>query len=376
MPDKHAVLSASAAHRWLECTPCARLEETLPSSTSSYAEEGTRAHALCEKYLKELMGGKTEVLNFEPDDEMLDAAAIYSDFVEEELNAVKANTPDAKLFIEQQLDFGEYVPDGFGTSDAVIVGDDLLEVIDFKYGKGVPVDAEGNPQLRLYALGAYLALSSIYEFKRVKISVVQPRINNISSEELSTDELLDWAENVVKPRAALAYKGEGEYVTGAHCRFCKAAAVCRARVEKAFEIVEREHTKPPILSDEEIPDILDKLDETEAWIKVIREYAQNKAVKEGIKWRGYKLVESRTLRKITDQVGALKALESAGYRAEDVTNVKLKGLGDLEKILTKRGFNELLGKFVVKPQGTPTLVSINDKRPEITPLADAFNKED
>ena len=174
MPDRHALLGPSSSHRWLACPPSARLEETFPDVTSEYAEEGTQAHALCEALL-------TKRVIFCDDEEMLGYAEAYCDFVEEELNAAKAKTPDAKLLVEQELDFGEYVPEGFGTSDAVIVSDNVLEVIDFKYGKGVPVSAIGNPQLRLYALGAYLSLSPIYDFDTVKMAIFQPRINNITT---------------------------------------------------------------------------------------------------------------------------------------------------------------------------------------------------
>ena len=231
MPDRHALLGPSSSHRWLACPPSARLEETFPDVTSEYAEEGTQAHALCEALL-------TKRVIFCDDEEMLGYAEAYCDFVEEELNAAKAKTPDAKLLVEQELDFGEYVPEGFGTSDAVIVSDNVLEVIDFKYGKGVPVSAIGNPQLRLYALGAYLSLSPIYDFDTVKMAIFQPRINNITTDTIAVDDLLKWAKEYVAPRAELAFKGEGEFCVGEHCRFCKASAICRARAEVAFSVIE------------------------------------------------------------------------------------------------------------------------------------------
>jgi len=373
MPDKHAVLAPSAAHRWLMCPPSARLEEQFPAVTSPYAREGTEAHSLCEKKLRQLLGQEVDFGDVDP--EMEKYADMYRDFVEEEWNAAKAITPDAHLFIEQQLNFDKYVPESFGTSDAVIVSDDTLTVIDFKYGQGVFVDAVGNPQLRLYALGAYLALCALFNFTKIKAIVFQPRLNNIDSEELTVDELLKWAEEVVKPTAKLAFNGEGEFEVGAWCRFCKAGAVCKARAKSVFPIVTRKKENPAVIPDDEIPALLDKLDETESWIADLRTYAQNKAISEGYKWTGYTLVESRTQPKIQDQVGALNALNAAGYSTEDVTNTKLKGLTDLERLLTKPMFNTILGGFITKPHGSPTLVKITDKRPEISPVELAFKEE-
>ena len=374
MPTKHALLSASAAHRWLECPPSVRLCENMPDETSIYAEEGTLAHQICEEKLL-VLKGQLDAVKTEPKDlEMERATDLYRDFVEEVWNAAKAKTKDAALFIEQELEFGEYVPEGFGTSDAVVVSDDTLEVIDFKYGKGVPVDAANNPQLRLYALGAYSALSTIYDFEYVITSVVQPRIDRIGSEKLRVDELLSWAEEYVKPRARLAYDGKGEFKVGDHCRFCKAGATCRARVEEAFKIIDLSDTKPATIGDDEVPDILDRLDNAEKWIESMRKYAESRAIA-GTKWKGYKIVESRTQRKIVEQLEALSVLEEAGYSQEDVTTVKLKGIGELEKTLGKSQFNELLGGFIVKPQGAPTLVKESDKRPEFNPVEEAFKEE-
>ena len=377
MPDRHALLGPSSSHRWLACPPSARLEETFPDVTSEYAEEGTQAHALCEALL-------TKRVIFCDDEEMLGYAEAYCDFVEEELNAAKAKTPDAKLLVEQELDFGEYVPEGFGTSDAVIVSDNVLEVIDFKYGKGVPVSAIGNPQLRLYALGAYLSLSPIYDFDTVKMAIFQPRINNITTDTIAVDDLLKWAKEYVAPRAELAFKGEGEFCVGEHCRFCKASAICRARAEVAFSVIETAQDDlatevvtggmGATLSDEEIAGVLDKLDTTEEWINSIRAYVQAKAINEGYKWPGYKLVEGRTQRKITDSIKALDILEAEGFDRDDVTTLKLKGITELEKTVGKKRFNELLGGLVVKPQGAPTLVPETDRRPEINPIELAFKE--
>lgn len=379
MPNTHAILSASAAHRWLECTPSARLESTMPEETSAYAEEGTRAHEICEYKLRELIGSlpPNAVCPEALDADMAAHTDSYRDFIEEEMSALQAeSSDDVMLLIEQKLRFDDYVPEGFGTSDAVLVSDKVLEVVDFKYGKGVYVDAVGNPQLRLYALGAYLSLSALYDFETVKAVVFQPRLNSVTHEELSVKELLDWAAATVKPRAELAYKGEGKYKIGEHCRFCRAGSVCRARAEEAFKVIEQSETsKPPTLSDDEIEAVLGKLDDTERWINAIREYAQNKAVNEGRKWRGFKVVEARTQRKISDPIEAALRLERLGYSQEDITNTKLKGITELERILGKTKFASTLSDLIVKPVGAPILVGASDKRPEINPIADAFKEE-
>ena len=375
MPSSHAMLSASSSHRWLVCTPSMRLEQTLPEEVdSSWAAEGTRAHGLAERKLRKILR-QTKRIRHEDDEEMERCTDTYVDFVEEEWNVLKAKTKDAALLIEQMLEFDDYVPDGYGTADAVILSDTVLEVIDFKYGKGVPVNAKENPQLRLYALGAYLSFHTVFEFTEVKTVIYQPRLDLITSETISVDDLLKWGEEYVKPRAKMAYAGEGEYVVGDHCRFCKAAAICRARAEEAFKVIDHEQVDPPLLDDSEIPDILDKIPNAESWIEAIKAYARTKAVQEGVKWRGYKLVEARTQRRITDQIAASNAMEDAGYDKEDFTNTKLKSLTDLQKLLGKRKFEEILGGYIEKPKGDPTLVPESDKRPEYNPVEEAFKEE-
>lgn len=391
MPSNHATVGASSSERWINCPPSVRLEEQFPNETSVYAEEGTKAHALCELKLRHLKNGEDlggymvkgpngtaliklldEVLEYPMD--MWNFTEQYKDYVEELWAAAKATDSSATLLVEQRLDLSAYIPEGFGTSDAVIVTDGTLHVIDFKYGMGVPVSAEGNPQLRLYALGAYEALKVLYDINTVTYHVFQPRIYNASSESMKVSALRKWAKEVVKPRAKLAYDGEGEYSIGDWCRFCRAGGVCRARAEAAFSVVDREHDLPPVLDDEEIPAILDKLDETEKWIAAIRKYALSKAI-EGTKWAGYKLVESRTNRKITSEIEAANRLKAAGFELEDYTNTKLKGITDLEKLIGKKKFPEVLGDLVIKPTGEPTLVPESDKREEIIPAALAFNDD-
>lgn len=375
MPDRHALLGPSSSERWLSCPPSARLEEQFPNTSTVYTQEGTLAHSYAEQKLTALIEGRDVSRDTEVNDEMWECTEEYRDFVEEEYNEAKAKTKDARLLVEQELDFADYVPEGFGTSDAVIVSDNVLEVIDFKYGKGVPVSAEANTQLRLYALGAYLALSPLYDFDTVKMAIFQPRIKYITTDSISVSDLLEWAETYVRPRAELAFKGEGEFSVGDHCRFCRASAVCRARAEVAFGVIEASEDSVDTLTDEEIAGVLDKLDTAEEWIASIRAYTQAKAINEGYKWPGYKLVESRTQRKITDPIKALDILSANGFDAEDVTNVKLKGLSELERIVGKKRFNELLDGLVEKPQGQPTLVKETDRRPEINPIELAFKEE-
>ena len=378
MPSNHSLLGGSNAHRYLECPPSARLEEQFPNETSPYAEEGTRAHSLCELKLLKAIGRPSEMfpeIDFEPDDEMEECSDAYVEFVMSQYEYDRETTKDTEIRAEQQVDFSDYVPEGFGTADCLIVSDTILRVIDFKYGKGVPVEAENNPQLRLYALGAIHEVGDLYSFDKVAMHIVQPRLQTISTEVLSVTELLKWGETYVKPRAELAFKGEGEFSVGEHCRFCRAGAVCKARVKNAFEIVEHEPLEPQTIPDEAIPGILDKLDNAEKWIAAIRTYAQERAIRDGKKWEGYKLVEGRTQRKITDPTCALVRLESAGFDKDDVTTIKLKGLTDLEKTIGKKQFNELLGDLIEKPAGAPTLVKESDKRPEITLIELAFKEE-
>ena len=373
MPDKHALLSPSAAARWLVCTPCAVLEYRLPEQTSPYAEEGTKAHALAEMKLRRSLLKIKGLRKPKDTDADMDAATdFYLDFVTEELNAARAQTSDAALYVEQALDLSAYVPEAFGTSDAVIVSDTQLEVIDFKYGKGVMVDAEENPQLMLYALGAALKFREIYNFDTVRCAIVQPRLHHVSTYELSLADLLAWAENEVKPKAQLAAKGEGEYIPGEHCRWCKVAGSCRARAKDVFDVITRRDY--PELIDSEIADLLPKLDAAEDWIKSIRAYAQRRAIEDHVKWKGYKLVEGRTLRKITDEIAALKLLTEAGYEKDEVTTLKLNSIGSLEKLLSKKGFEELLGSLVVKPKGEPVLVPESDKREEINLIDEMFKE--
>lgn len=363
-PNTHAILSASSSHRWLNCNPSARLEQEFADRETDAAAEGTAAHALCEHKLRRAlkMRSKKPISPYDCD-EMDACTDAYVEFVMEALAEAKQECKDPLVLIEQKLDFSCYVPDGYGTGDCLIVADKLLHIIDFKYGQGVLVDAEQNPQMMLYALGALRLFDSLYDITEVSMSIFQPRRENVSTWTISVDDLLDWAENTLKPKAELAFKGEGEYTPGSWCQFCKAAVKCRARAEAKLQLARYEFAMPPLLSDEEIEDILLKLDDLTKWANEITAYAQDAAVNHGKVWRGFKLVESRTNRRYTDEEAVAQAANAAGYH--DIYKKSLIPITEMERLMGKRTFAEVIGSLVEKPKGQPTLVPASDKRPAI-----------
>ena len=364
-PKSHAILSASSSHRWLNCNPSARLEQEFEDQETEAAAEGTAAHALCEHKLRKALKlrSKKPVSQYDCD-EMDDYTDGYVQFVLEQLAQAKLTCPDPQVLIEQRLDFSCYVPDGFGTGDCLIIASPRLHVIDFKYGLGVLVDAYQNPQMMLYALGALRIFDCLYDITEVSMSIYQPRRENVSTWTISVDDLMDWAENTLRPKADLAYKGEGEYSPGSWCQFCKAAVKCRARAEEKLDLARFEFAQPPLLSDAEIEEILGKLDDLTKWANEIMAYAQDAAINHGKEWAGYKLVESRTNRKYTDEDAVIRAAASAGYR--DIYKKTLISITEMEKLMGKQTFKEILGGLVAKPIGKPTLVPASDKRPAIT----------
>lgn len=381
MPDVHALLGPSGAKRWMSCPPSARLEEQFSDSDSEYAAEGTLAHSLAETILrynnseisKKAFSTRFNKIKADPmyNQEMQDYIEDYTQRIWEIANEVKSFCPDARVLFEQRLDFSEYVPEGFGRGDVVIVADDLVNVIDLKYGKGVGVSAKENPQLRLYGLGAYLEHSMLYDIRRIQMTIIQPRLENISVEELTAEELLDWAEREVRPKAAQAYAGEGEFKVGDHCRFCKARVTCRARADYNLELSKLDFADPALLTEEEIGEVLRRADELDHWVKDITEYALAEALK-GTRYEGWKLVEGTSRRKYTDPARVIQVLLEEGYKAEDVQKpVEPKGLTDMTKLLGKKLFEELLASLVIKPEGKPTLVPESDKRPELNRVAEA-----
>ena len=368
----HAKLSASSSHRWLNCPPSAKLNAELPDTVSDFAKEGTCAHELAEYKVNRLLGHKvrdpTENLDFF-DAEMDECTDSYVQYISEEISRYT----DPVVMIEQRLDFSKYVPDGFGTGDCVIVADEVLTVIDYKHGKGVAVEADHNPQMMLYSLGALDLFDILYDIETVKMVIFQPRMNNLSESEISVSELLDWAENVLKPTAQLAEKGEGEFSAGEHCRFCKVRATCRKRAEYSLILAKYDFALPENLQDDEIEVILERIDSLTSWANDIKEYALNQALS-GKRWTGWKLVEGRSVRKYIDESKVAETVQAIGKNPYG--EPKLLGITEMTKLLGgKKHFEELLGSLVEKPQGKPTLVPESDKRPEWNTAQNDFQEE-
>ena len=365
-PAKHAVLSASSSHRWLNCSPSARLEQEFEDRETEAAAEGTAAHALCEHKLRralKLQSRRKPISRYDSD-EMDMHTDSYVQFVLETLAEVRKNCADPLINIEQRLDFSCYVPDGFGTGDCIIIGDKTMHVIDFKYGQGVLVEAEHNPQMMLYALGALRLFDSLYDIEEVAMTIYQPRRENISTWTIPVAELKAWAENKLVPKARLAYEGKGEYRPGPWCTFCKAAVKCRARAEEKLRLAQYEFAKPPLLTDTEIEDILGKLDDLTRWAEEIKTYAQDAALNHGKQWHGYKVVEGRSVRKYSNEDAVVEAANAAGYH--DIFRKTLLPITEMEKLMGKQEFQSILGGLIIKPAGKPTLVPASDKRPAIT----------
>lgn len=371
MPDVHARFSPSSAERLIHCPPSLVLgEEAGPEDNSTeYTAEGTEAHRLCEYLLKSELGEmlkdpRSELNYYSP--EMEDCANGYKEEVMSIYEQLRQSDPETLISVEQRVGFTEYVKDAFGTSDCIIVGNGHLYVIDYKHGKGVPVSAEGedqkgNPQLKCYGLGAYLAFAPLYEIEDITLVVYQPRISNYSQYTLTPEELLTWAETELKPAAEKALRGEGEYACGSWCRFCKAKAVCRKRAEENLSLAKYDFAPPDRLEEDEINEILGKLESLKSWAEDIKEYAMQKALS-GYAWADWKLVEGRSNRAFTDEEEAARLFEEAGF---DPYERKVKSLTAMETAMGKKQFREKLGGLVIKPQGKPTLVSRKDKREEI-----------
>lgn len=366
MPSEHAILSASGSHRWLACTPSARLEQEFSDTDSTASLEGTAAHSLAEhKLKKKLKMQSTRPNTIYDNDEMEMYTDDYSDYVVEQYTKAKRYDENAKVLIEQRLDFSCYVPEGFGTGDAVIVSKGKLHIIDLKYGLGVLVNAEKNPQMMLYALGALIKYEKEYEIKKVKLTIFQPRRENVTTWETTTAALKKWANKILRPKAEMAYRGTGKYEPGAHCQFCKAAIKCRSRAEEKLKLAKEEFKKPPLITDNEIESVLAKIPDIKKWCDDIMEYALEKALN-GKKWEGFKIVAGRGTRKYLNEEAVVEALNKAGYY--DIYKKSLLPITEMEKLMTKKTFSEVLGKLVGKTEGKPTLVSLDDKRPELNTI--------
>ena len=363
-PNDHALLSASSSHRWLHCNPSARLEREFADRETIAAAEGTAAHALAEHKLKRKLKLRSErpVSPFDTD-EMEVCTDDYADFVMEQVTKERRRDPDTQVFIEQRLDFSCYVPEGFGTGDCLIVSRGRLHIIDLKYGQGLLVDSEENPQMMLYALAALNQYEEQYQIKKVKLTIFQPRRDNVSTWETTVAKLKKWATKDLVPKAQRAFRGEGEYCPGEWCIFCKAAVKCRARADDKLRLAQSEFKMPPLLTDAEIESVLAKLPDIKKWADEIQEYALAKALA-GKEWTGFKLVEGRSVRKFTDEKAVVKAANDAGYH--DIYKQTLISITEMEKLMGKVEFSKVLGALVTKPQGKPTLVPDTDKRQAIS----------
>ena len=376
MPDQHAKLSPSSAERWIHCPGSIRLSEGIPDQTSPYAEEGTAAHRLAELKLRKLIDDKLEIRPYIDtcDGEMEEATDFYRDIVQEKLAGAG---PDAVLMVEQRFGLTDWVPQCFGTSDAVIISGDTIEVIDFKYGKGVRVDAKENPQMRLYGLGAASLFGDIYDLRTVRMTIVQPRLDHVSTEELPIHDLFWWAEMVVRPAAqeALDRTVVPHTACGEWCRFCPVRATCRTRAEKQLELAAYDFRKPPLLTPDEIAEILGRIDELQKWATDVSDYALQQAL-DGEHFTGWKLVEGRSVRKYADDLKVAETLQAAGFPEAALYERKLLGLTAMEKLVGKKRLTETLGDLIVKPAGKPVLVPVTDKREALNSAAEDFKQED
>jgi len=361
---KHALLSASSSHRWLNCPPSARLCESYEGKVSDYAIEGTNAHSLCEYKLKGALGIRakdpTNDLTYY-NGEMEDCANGYAAYILELVETAKHTCSDPIVLIEQRLDFSKCVEGGFGTGDALVIADGTLHIVDYKHGQGVLVEADDNPQMKLYALGALEIFDGIYDIDSVSMTIYQPRRDNVSTHTVFKESLYQWAEEVLKPAAKLAYAGNGEYNCGEWCQFCKAKHECRTRAEHNLELAQYEFKLPPLLEDDEVENILGKIDALVSWASDIKDYALQAALG-GKQWDGWKLVEGRSNRRYTDETAVVKAVSAVGF---DPYERKVLGITTMTSLLGKKRFEGVLGGFIDKPPGKPTLVPESDTRQAI-----------
>ncbi len=383
MPEKHALLSASAAKRWLACPASVRLTENMPDTPSAYAAEGTLAHALGElklrrkfeglkkpQYDKQLKSIKEDPLYTAEMDRFTDD---YLDYVEQIAHGYKQKP---YIAIEKQLDYSHIAPDGFGTGDCLMMCGGDLHIIDFKYGKGVPVSAEDNPQLKLYALGAVREYSLLYDVSNITLHIVQPRTDDgNSSWSITAEQLAEWGESI-KPTALAAYKGNGWFKPGDHCRFCKAKAVCAARADYMLSEAAFSGLPPELLSNKELGRVLERAHLFASWLSDVEDYALAEIIS-GRTIAGFKAVEGTSRRYITDTEKAFGVLKDNGYDEALLYERKPVGLTELDKLVGKKKLTELIGDYIKKPQGKPTLVSADDKRPDFKrDLSEIFGGND
>ena len=373
-PSEHAVLSASSANRWLHCPPSVRLSEGYMDKASVFAMEGTSAHELCEYKLRSALGmeaeNPTENLDFY-NTEMEECAEDYATYILGLVEKAKENCSDPVVMVEQRVDFSRYVPEGFGTADCIIIADETLNIVDYKHGKGVEVSAEDNPQMKLYALGALELFDCLYDINKVQMTIFQPRLSNVSVFVMDKADLLYWANDELTAKAELAFEGKGELCCGEWCKFCKAKSNCKERARVNMEMAQYEFRKSSLLTDEEVVKILSRIDELTSWASDVKNFALEQAVR-GKQWPGWKVVEGRSNRKYTDEGAVAQVVKNAGYNPYDE---KIMGITNMTKMLGKEKFNELLGDFVERPQGKPTLVPEDDNRPRMNTAKEDFKEE-
>ena len=415
MPTTHAILAPSASKRWMTCTPSARLEAQVPGKETSYTREGTIAHSMAEALLltardaqwpswmddypakfklsyeavnapgkKGRIAGHGEDLRqavnqaiaegLDPWEMMETVSNYYCKFVYEDYLLALCEDPEAALLIEQKLVLTEFIPEGFGSSDAVLIWGGTLAVYDLKYGKGVKVSADWNPQMMCYALGALCGPGEMYDIEKVQMTIIQPRLQWVSTWEQPATALWGWAKHELRPAAIQAFAGTGEFVPGDHCRFCNVAPRCKAFAAMATRLSKEalEHSDTALMTNEEVAEMLRSMTSLKSWISGLEAFALEKAIA-GETFPGFKVVEGRANRAISDPAAAMKVLQDAGFEETSYCKPKeLKTITDLEKLLKKKGFQELLGQYVVKPQGKPVLVEDSDPRPAMNTVASAM----
>lgn len=377
---EHALLSPSSSGRWLNCTPSARLAENAENKSSVYAEEGTLFHEICEYCLAQWNAGVWEPDPFGEElpelkddhlmhplfkQEMFKHARNYCDFVMNENYNLEKSDGACKMLLEERVDISEYAPECFGSVDCQLVGRDTLIVIDLKYGEGVKVYAERNTQMMLYALGAIKGKPSI---KTIRLVIAQVRLNHFDVWEISANDLLQWADKVLKPAAKKAFAGNGEQKIGDWCGFCPVKAQCRKQYEAVVNDFDK-YEYPELLTEDEICDLIEKIDKYKSWLESVNKFVYDEALR-GHKWRGYKLVAGRSSRVITDEEAIRQSLLSKKYLEDEIFNIKLKGIGDLEKLVGKKQFSALYGQYVKSKPGNPKLVPDSAPGDEINPLSD------
>lgn len=374
----HAVLSASGAERWMNCTPSARMNEKIPDEESDYAKEGELAHEIAESMLLHRAGKRKTADHNKIMKELIKKKYYYMGMIEDVepyvITVLEQLSLDdnSSLHVEEHVDLSSFIPDGKGTCDAIVAADGTLHITDLKFGKGVRVSAVDNTQLKLYAVGALLLLDTLYNIHTVRLTIVQPRLDSVSVWDISVEELLTWANEVVRPASEIAFKGEGAHTPGDWCKFCKAKVFCPALKEEALMLAEQDFSQvdsmAPEDTEEGLLEIYAMSDRLKDFLDSVVAHIYNRALA-GKKWPGYKLVEGRSNRVITDEPSALLVLAKS-YNLEDITNTKIKGIGDLEKLMGKKDFNYVLGAYMHKPSGKPTLVEESDPRQEINSADD------